>query len=208
MRTHKEQTKKTKRMSKKLWYTILSSSCVLVIGAIITLSIVFGMPKAAPPSGGGDTDPPVVVPPVDEKIEFVLPMDNFTVGSYVSFDVPVWNATLKYYRTKVGMDFLADAGTSVKSVANGTVTSVAAKVDSDGYVVTITHEDGFVSVYKGLDSEGIVETGKTVKAGDVIGKVAASMPSEAHVGAHLHLELKLDGKWVDPVEYLPTIGDK
>ena len=56
------------------------------------------------------------------------------------------------------------------------------------------------SVYKSLGSAS-VNVGDTVKTGDVIGTMGTST-SEKGEGAHLHFEVKLDNKLVNPNKYL------
>ncbi|MDE7463394.1 MAG: M23 family metallopeptidase [Clostridiales bacterium] len=53
----------------------------------------------------------------------------------------------------------------------------------------------------------VVKVGDSVKAGDKIGKAGKSV-AELNTGAHLHLELKKDGKYVDPTTVLPESEDK
>jgi murein DD-endopeptidase MepM/ murein hydrolase activator NlpD len=45
-----------------------------------------------------------------------------------------------------------------------------------------------------------------VDNGAVIG-TAGTMLSESDIGVHLHLELKKDGKYVNPAEYLNIVND-
>ena len=61
----------------------------------------------------------------------------------------------------------------------------------------IVHEGGYVSVYAHLESAS-VRRGQKVKAGQQIGTVGMSGNSFA---PHLHYELRLDGKTLDPINY-------
>ena len=70
-----------------------------------------------------------------------------------------------------------------------------------GRIVEITSEDGrFVARYCGLDAVTL-KRGDSVSAGDVVGLIG-ELPLEALDGAHLHLELTLNGEQVDPSLYI------
>ena len=66
-----------------------------------------------------------------------------------------------------------------------------------GSTVEITHEGGYVSVYAHLESRS-VRRGQRVEAGQQIGTVGMSGRSFA---PHLHYELHLNGRTLDPVNY-------
>jgi murein DD-endopeptidase MepM/ murein hydrolase activator NlpD len=71
-----------------------------------------------------------------------------------------------------------------------------------GNWIRIDHGDGVETYYSSL-SEVAVEEGQTVKAGDTLGKAGTSAGSEVEQGPHLHFELLVDGKNVNPQPYLP-----
>lgn len=92
-------------------------------------------------------------------------------------------------------------GSVVKAVYDGKVVKVETTT-LEGGVVTIEQTDGLIAVYKSL-SEIKVKEGDNVKSGDEIGKVDSVMIIESADGAHLHLEMKKSGEYVDPMAYLP-----
>ena len=214
MRTYHSTTKdKKKKMGKKTLYTILLAACLVVIATVITLSVTLGG-KKPPVIDDIPTDPlpPVIdteTPPVNEPEapRFAAPLSNFSLGNLASLKRVVFSSSMGYWRTHNGVDFSADAGESVMSIANGTVTAVQHTV-LEGTVITVDHGAGLFSYYKGLDSNIAVEVGQAVEKGTVLGSVAANMPYERDEGAHLHLEMKQDGKFVDPLNYIPDLGDK
>ena len=57
------------------------------------------------------------------------------------------------------------------------------------------------SCFASQDSVKVVK-GQTVKKGDVIGSVSSSAGYEFSDGAHLHLEVAVGGKNVDPMPYV------
>ncbi|MDE7336797.1 MAG: peptidoglycan DD-metalloendopeptidase family protein, partial [Clostridia bacterium] len=218
---------------KKNIYVILMIVCILAIATMITVAVVVnnrgeGEEVLKPIQSGDDKQPddpvitppdvnepddPVITPPDDNKPEepvvkeFILsaPLDNYTIGQEFYDTELVFDPTHKYWATHEGVDFTAEAGSDVKCMFDGQVKSV--KTDSYfGTVVVIAHQDGFESVYKLLDGVTLKE-GASVKQGEVIGKVSDSALAEVASGAHLHLELKKDGKGVNPMEYMLQ-GDK
>ncbi len=206
MRTYQANTKDKKlKRNKKLVYAVLLGVTVLLVGLIITLSLTLGRPADNGLQTPPGEDPPVV--PIETKPKFTLPLEDFTLGKEAVLDRLVWNSSLAKYRTHNGADFIAVEGSSVLAVSDGTVLSVE-HTEMEASVVKIQHADGLVSIYKGLGAEVAVEANDTVKMGDAIGVVAAVMPYERHVGAHLHLEMTLNNALVNPMQYLPSTGDK
>ena len=213
MRMHHANAKEKKKLSKKTKRAIIYSAVfgvsTVAIALIITLSLMFGKGPAIetetpPPDPGIDIEAP---PPPPYVPVFVLPLEDFTVGKHAVLDKLVYNSSMNQWRTHNGMDFMAAEGTAVRTITDGTVLSVE-HTQLEASVVTIQHADGVVSVYKGLSTDIKVEEGDTLTAGDAIGSVAANMPRERSEGAHLHLEVKQNGTLVDPMLFLPELGDK
>ncbi|UOB08679.1 transglycosylase family protein [Streptomyces sp. HP-A2021] len=108
----------------------------------------------------------------------------------------------KGYHT--GVDFPVPTGTSVKSVASGSVVS-AGWGGSFGYQVVIRHGDGRYSQYAHLSAIS-VRDGQTVSAGQRIGRSGSTGNSS---GPHLHFEVRTGpgfGSDVDPIAYLRAGG--
>ncbi|MEV4614520.1 LysM peptidoglycan-binding domain-containing M23 family metallopeptidase [Kitasatospora sp. NPDC049258] len=105
-----------------------------------------------------------------------------------------------------GVDFVVGTGTSVKSIAAGTVVS-AGNGGAYGNEVVIKHADGKYSEYAHLSSIG-VSVGQTVTAGQQIGLSGATGNV---TGPHLHFEVRTGpayGSDIDPVAYLAAHGVK
>lgn len=128
---------------------------------------------------------------------WVKPLNGEVVQAF-SGDELVYQKTFGDWRVHDGTDYLGASGARVYAVADGEVTDVT----SDplwGACVTLRLTDGRTATYRGLAEGPKVKKGSTVKAGDVIGSVAAVVPAETAEGAHLHLELRdKDGVTVDP----------
>lgn len=96
-----------------------------------------------------------------------------------------------------GVDLNAWYGTPVKATKDGTVTFAGWR-GGLGWTVEIKHEEGFVTVY-GHNSRLLVKKGAQVKAGDVIARSGSTGRS---TGPHVHYEILLNGKPVDPMKYI------
>lgn len=97
-----------------------------------------------------------------------------------------------------GIDFSAKEGTKIMATANGVVTTVEFKKDTYGKMIVINHGGGYETWYTQL-SDYAVRQGDKVKQGDVIGYVGSSGLSTI---AHLHYEVRKDGKPVNPQDYI------
>ncbi len=97
-----------------------------------------------------------------------------------------------------GLDLVAKPKSPVKSISEGTIVS-AQWTQEDGNVIIIQHENELISVYK-HNSVLLKKVGNFVKSGDVIAIMGNS--GEGSSGPHLHVELWLQGKPVNPEYYL------
>ncbi|MBP1882055.1 murein DD-endopeptidase MepM/ murein hydrolase activator NlpD [Ensifer mexicanus] len=96
-----------------------------------------------------------------------------------------------------GIDFRVSIGTRIRSAAAGTVTT-AGPTGGYGNMVEIDHGNGVVTRYAHL-SVILVNVGDHVRADDVIAKSGSTGRS---TGPHLHYEVRLDGRAIDPVHFL------
>ena len=136
-----------------------------------------------------------------EPAGYVFPLENADATVLDSFgdrpvpDIPV-NVSPKYAFHR-GVDLEASEGSSVLAVADGTVT-VSASDLIYGEQITIQHADGMLTTYCHL-SERLVSEGDSVRQGQIIGR---SGSTGWVTGPHLHLEVQMDGEYVDPLEAL------
>jgi murein DD-endopeptidase MepM/ murein hydrolase activator NlpD len=93
-----------------------------------------------------------------------------------------------------GTDFDADRGTPVHAAGDGIVV-YAGRREGYGNVIFLDHGGGIVTRYAHLSKIG-VDRGETVLATAVIGKVGSTGRT---TGPHLHFEIRIDGRAVDPV---------
>lgn len=127
---------------------------------------------------------------------FILPLSNEVIRGFGG-SKPVYFATMKDWRVHSGVDFAGSAGQSVKALADGKITSIY-KDSLWGNVVTIDHGYGIKSKYCGVRVPTL-KVNSTVKVGNVIGTLS-NIPCEESDGFHLHLEITVNGEYVDPVE--------
>ncbi len=96
-----------------------------------------------------------------------------------------------------GIDFAASIGTPIYATADGKVTTVEVKFSGYGKLVEIDHGFGYRTRYAHMH-EFAVRKGQQVRRGDLIGYVGNTGLSTA---PHLHYEVLINGKQVDPVHY-------
>ncbi len=96
-----------------------------------------------------------------------------------------------------GVDLNAWYGTPVKATKDGVVIFAGWR-GGLGWTVEIKHEEGFVTIY-GHNSRLLVKKGAEVKAGDVNARSGSTGRS---TGPHVHYEIHLNGKSVDPMKYI------
>lgn len=136
-----------------------------------------------------------------EPIKFLTPVANVDIEKNYSNSALQYSKTLKQWEAHKAIDFLAEEGSDVFAVMDGTITEVSYNYLM-GNVIKLDVGNGLVVVYKSLSSDIPVKTGDKVKKGSVIGHVGNTAKSEASDGPHLHLETFLNDKNVDPNDYL------
>jgi murein DD-endopeptidase MepM/ murein hydrolase activator NlpD len=103
-----------------------------------------------------------------------------------------------------GIDIAAATGTPVRSMGDGTVLKAGWNNGGYGNFVVVDHGNGVHTRYA-HNSEVEVKAGQRVKAGDVIAKAGSTGDS---TGPHLHLEIQVNGKKVDPRPWMTERGIK
>lgn len=113
---------------------------------------------------------------------------------------------LGYRRAHKGVDFAAPRGTPIKAAGDGVVER-ANRYGSFGNYVKIRHANGYETAYAHLNgfARGM-RAGKHVRQGDIIAYVGTTGRS---TGPHLHYEVHLHGKAVNPQRLkIRTTGKK
>ncbi|MBP7866369.1 MAG: M23 family metallopeptidase [Acidobacteria bacterium] len=96
-----------------------------------------------------------------------------------------------------GLDIAAPSGARVVAAADGTVLFAGAQ-SGYGYTVILWHRYGITSRYAHLSAIE-ARTGQSLKKGDSVGYVGSTGRS---TGPHLHYEVHLNGKPVNPILFL------
>ncbi len=134
---------------------------------------------------------------------FALPMGTDIIKDYSNGEM-VQSKTMGDWRVHNGVDFGGSAGNDVAAIADGKIT----KVYDDsfwGTVVEIDHGNGMTARYCGMKTGTCLPEGTQVKKLDKIG-VLGHIPVEISDEDHLHLEVIIDGKTVDPLKALNKVG--
>lgn len=98
-----------------------------------------------------------------------------------------------------GVDIAVAQGTPIRAIHDGRVVS-AGDAGSYGLCVVIEDEKGYQSRYAHCSSLS-VSAGQEVKRGDVIAAVGSTGNS---TGPHLHLEIMLNGEYLNPYYFVDT----
>ncbi len=97
-----------------------------------------------------------------------------------------------------GIDIAAEMGTPVIATADGVVVDSGWNSGGYGYMVDIDHGNGIITRYA-HNSQLAVTEGMQVKKGEVISYVGSTGFS---TGPHLHYEVRVNGRTVNPENYL------
>ncbi|MCK9574467.1 MAG: M23 family metallopeptidase [Clostridia bacterium] len=186
---------KTRAWFKKNIYYVGLAVSVLVLGLAITLTVVLKNIDTKEVGGNENT-----------AIVFAMPIENATILTAYSGNTLIYSETLGHWEAHKAVDLQATEGAEVVSALSGTVTSITTNL-LEGTRITITHEDGLITIYGSLSTSVEVAVGDAVTKGELIGYVANSAGTETAMGAHLHFEVLLNGIKTDPTAYLP-ISDK
>lgn len=111
------------------------------------------------------------------------------------------NSVIKQYNgtTNKGIDIAGTPGEPVKSAAAGKVLYVGEEVRGYGKLILISHNDYAITAYAHNDAL-LVQKDQQVAAGQQI----ATMGSTDTDSVKLHFEVRLNGKAVNPMPYLPN----
>ncbi|KWX75835.1 murein hydrolase activator EnvC family protein [Paenibacillus jilunlii] len=128
---------------------------------------------------------------------FLLPVGSARISS--PYGLRTHPVTGEVGKMHTGTDFAVPQGTSIHAADSGTVI-VAEWWSGYGYTVVIDHGGGVWTLYGHIREGGIkVSVGERVSRGQTI---AESGATGRVTGPHLHFEVRIDGKPVDPMPYL------
>jgi murein DD-endopeptidase MepM/ murein hydrolase activator NlpD len=104
-----------------------------------------------------------------------------------------------YPHFHTGMDIVAPFGTQVLAADDGVVALVGSTSSGYGNYVVIAHSGGLDTLYGHL-ATSLVKVGQQISQGQPVGLEGSTGNS---TGAHVHFELRINQKPVDPALYLP-----
>ncbi len=130
----------------------------------------------------------------------IYPVDSKSVAKEYSEEA-VYSMTMKDFRAHTGTDFLAKEGEKVYAMCDGIVNSISFD-EHFGVIIEVTN-GGYTVYYCGVASETNVRMNDKVKQGDVLGTVA-QIPCESDEHPHLHVEIKVGDKYIDPLTVIKS----
>lgn len=107
----------------------------------------------------------------------------------------------RYSNWHPGIDIAAGLGMPVHPVIDGEVSFVGRDLFGLGNYVEISHKNGFKSKYAHM-GRIYVKSGQKVTSENILGEVGLTGNTS---GPHTHLEITLNGKFIDPLGLLPEI---
>ena len=134
--------------------------------------------------------------------EFINPTGGAMVSDF-SIEVPVFSVTMEDYRTHNGVDIFVSNGERILAAAEGTVKDIW-EDPMMGSCISISHGGGAETIYKNVSNEfpdGIT-VGAKVSGGTLIAVGGESALAEISEEPHVHFELKINGEYVNPCEYI------
>jgi lipoprotein NlpD len=99
-----------------------------------------------------------------------------------------------------GIDFAGKVGDSIRAVRSGKVVFSGAGLKGYGQLIIIKHNNNILTAYA-HNHNLLVKEGESVDAGQVIAEMGLNEQTGVPM---LHFEVRLNGKPVDPLNYLPV----
>lgn len=146
---------------------------------------------------------------------FAWPIPGYTtISSYFGKRTAPTTGASTYHK---GVDIPAPEGTTLIATCNGEITFTGF-LGGGGYTITITTIDNLKISYCHVSPNYIVSIGDEIAQGQVIGTVGPKYvygvsgnnykdsdgrpTNGATTGCHLHIGFRLDGNYVNPLDYL------
>ena len=136
---------------------------------------------------------------IKEELEFVPPVSGDIVKDF-AIDSLIYSNTLEEWTTHTGIDIKAEKTSIVTASEKGVVESI--KNDPRyGLTITISHNNGFKTIYSNLLTTEFVSENEIVEKGQTIGTIGETASFEIADVPHLHFEMYKDGELVNPTIY-------
>lgn len=136
-----------------------------------------------------------VFSPVFLTVKFSRPIESNNITSYFGYRIsPITNK----YSLHTGLDIASPQGTKITAVYDGVVEK-ADYNDTRGNYVVLRHSRSLKTTYNHC-SELLVKEGMKIRKGETVALVGST---GAATGNHLHFEVWLNGKCINPLWVLP-----
>ncbi len=117
-----------------------------------------------------------------------------------TMDDLVYYESIGEWRVHKGVDIKPKDTLLIESALAGTIEAVNTS-ELTGTEIVIDHGNNIKTLYSNLVTAS-VKVGDKVQQGQTIGNIGKTVSIEAADGAHLHFELLVDGKNVNPMDYI------
>jgi murein DD-endopeptidase MepM/ murein hydrolase activator NlpD len=173
----------------------------------------FSSPQAGQGGQGGPFDNSSADPTFKQLFTSWKKLDNLASGAIaVPSDKPVKTAAFTSgYGVRsdpfrggsamhAGIDLAGPHGTAIYATADGTVTTADWNSGGYGNLIKVDHGRGIETRYGHL-SQMLVRPGEQVKRGQMIARMGSTGRS---TGNHLHYEVRIDGRAVNPIPFMKS----
>lgn len=127
----------------------------------------------------------------------IYPIEGANISKPYSQDA-VYSKTMGDYRSHLGIDMECNNKSDVLAMADGLVSDI---YDDERMGKVLIEDCGsFMIYYSGIDKPK-VEVNDSVSKGDKLCKVG-SIPSEKKDGKHIHVAVRVNGSYVDPLSVI------
>ena len=123
-------------------------------------------------------------------------MKEYTLENLLYFDA------IGEWRVHKGVDIKSEDTLMIESAYAGKVEKVN-ESELTGVEIVIDHGNNIKTLYNNLSSAK-VKVGDAVVKGQTIGNIGKCSSIESADGPHLHFEISIDGKNVNPLDYIPA----
>lgn len=166
------------------------------------------LPEAAPEVTEEEEDELFIAPPVTEQAsssntqnslaKIASPSTGKILAPYSKN--PIYSELMGDWRSHEAIDYEVEEDTAVYAAASGKIIDIS---DSGlyGASITIDHQNSMKTVYSNVAAENI-SVGDFVEEGDAIGRAENTSLCERYGENHIHFEVMIDDKNVDPNEWL------
>lgn len=154
-------------------------------------------------------DTRVIEEPRNEKVVVggKMPLQQMPASAMNTSSNFIWPSASGYvscgingYWGHTGMDIASPAGTAIYASASGIVTKAVYNTTGYGYHIIINHGGGVETLY-GHNSKLYVKVGDWVNQGQLI---AAMGRTGRATGNHVHFEIRINGRYMNPANYIGT----